>query len=177
MAQKALFHGWKSVRSPVNISRKHLGRFCHAVVATSLWLTVVRSSLGVDAKGFLSSEAKKGHAAWCLHNPLCINPGLRCLFCVDRVVQIWDSDHSGFLVFVLNKLFNSLIWHQWWQSSYLLLIRLSRTWILLSETGIFLKLRHYFSPSQLRQIYYNLIYPYLSYAVIAWGSGYKCIYL
>ena len=25
----------------------------------------------------------------------------------------------------------------------------------------------------LKQIYYNLIYPYLSYAVIAWGSAYK----
>lgn len=35
------------------------------------------------------------------------------------------------------------------------------------------KLRHYLSIHQLKQIYYNLIYPYLSYAVIAWGSVYK----
>ena len=39
--------------------------------------------------------------------------------------------------------------------------------------GIVSKLRHYLSPHQLKQIYYNLIYPYLSYAMIAWGSAYK----
>ena len=39
--------------------------------------------------------------------------------------------------------------------------------------GIISKLRHYLSIYQLKQIYYNLIYPYLSYAVIAWGSAYK----
>ena len=39
--------------------------------------------------------------------------------------------------------------------------------------GIVSKLRHYLSIHQLNQIYYNLIYPYLPYAVIAWGSAYK----
>ena len=39
--------------------------------------------------------------------------------------------------------------------------------------GIISKLRHYLPIHQLKQIYYNLIYPYLSYAVIAWGSAYK----
>ena len=39
--------------------------------------------------------------------------------------------------------------------------------------GIISKLRHYLSIYQLKQIYYNLIYPYLSYPVIAWGSAYK----
>ena len=39
------------------------------------------------------------------------------------------------------------------------------------NTGIFLKLRHYIPLKQLRQLYYNLIYPYLSYAVLAWGSA------
>jgi len=46
-------------------------------------------------------------AIQCLHNPLCINPDLRCLFCVNRVVQTWDSDPSDFLVFLLNRLLNS----------------------------------------------------------------------
>ena len=41
------------------------------------------------------------------------------------------------------------------------------------NTGIISKLRHYLSLKQLRQLYYNLIYPYLSYAIIAWGSTYK----
>ena len=36
------------------------------------------------------------------------------------------------------------------------------------NTGIFYKLRHYLSPAQLRPIYYNVIFPYLSYAIIAW---------
>ena len=39
--------------------------------------------------------------------------------------------------------------------------------------GIFAKLRHFVSLQQLKQLYYNLIYPYLSYAITAWGSTYK----
>ena len=41
------------------------------------------------------------------------------------------------------------------------------------NTGFFLKLRHYLPIKQLSQLYYNLIYPYLSYATIAWGSACK----
>ena len=39
------------------------------------------------------------------------------------------------------------------------------------NTGIFLKLRHFLDLKQLKQLYYNLIYPYLSYAILAWGSA------
>lgn len=39
--------------------------------------------------------------------------------------------------------------------------------------GIISKLRHYLSIPQLKQIYYNLIYPYISYAILAWGSAYN----
>ena len=39
--------------------------------------------------------------------------------------------------------------------------------------GIFAKLHHFVSLQQLKQLYYNLIYPYLSYAITAWGSTYK----
>ena len=39
------------------------------------------------------------------------------------------------------------------------------------NTGIFLKLRHFLPLKQLRQLYYDLIYPYLLYAIIAWSSG------
>ena len=42
-----------------------------------------------------------------------------------------------------------------------------------SNIGVISKLRHYLSIGQLKQLYYNLIYPYLSYAIIAWGSAYK----
>ena len=41
------------------------------------------------------------------------------------------------------------------------------------NTGIFAKLRHFVSLQQLKQLYYNLIYPYLSYEITAWGSTYK----
>ena len=41
------------------------------------------------------------------------------------------------------------------------------------NTGIILKSRYYLSIKQLRQIYYNLIYPYISYCILAWGSVYK----
>ena len=40
--------------------------------------------------------------------------------------------------------------------------------------GILSKLRHYLSIKQLRQLYYNLIYPFISYSILAWGSAYKC---
>ena len=39
--------------------------------------------------------------------------------------------------------------------------------------GIISKLRHYLPIQQLRQLYYNLIYPYMSYNILAWGSVYK----
>ena len=38
--------------------------------------------------------------------------------------------------------------------------------------GIISKLRHYLSIKQLKQIYYNLIYPCIAYAILAWGSTY-----
>ena len=41
------------------------------------------------------------------------------------------------------------------------------------NSGIFFKLRHYLTPLQLRQIYFNLINPYISYAIVAWGSAFK----
>ena len=34
------------------------------------------------------------------------------------------------------------------------------------------KLTHYLSIKQLKKIYYNLIYPYIAYAILAWGSTY-----
>ena len=41
------------------------------------------------------------------------------------------------------------------------------------NTGIFSKLRHYMSLAQLKQLYYSLVHPYISYAILAWGSGVK----
>ena len=42
-----------------------------------------------------------------------------------------------------------------------------------SNVFVISKRRYYLSISQLKQLYYNLIYPHLSYAIIAWGSAYK----
>ena len=33
---------------------------------------------------------------------------------------------------------------------------------------------HYLSIKQLVQLYYNLIYPFISYSILAWGSACKC---
>ena len=41
------------------------------------------------------------------------------------------------------------------------------------NTGIISKLRYYLSIKQLRQINYNLIFPYISYGILTWGSVYK----
>jgi hypothetical protein len=38
--------------------------------------------------------------------------------------------------------------------------------------GIITKLRHYLSLNQLKQIYYTLCYPYISYEILAWGNTY-----
>ena len=35
------------------------------------------------------------------------------------------------------------------------------------------KLRYYLTLSQLKQMYYSLNYPYISYAILAWGSTNK----
>ena len=39
--------------------------------------------------------------------------------------------------------------------------------------GIISKLLHYLSIKQLLQMYYTIIYPYISYAILAWGSTYS----
>ena len=41
------------------------------------------------------------------------------------------------------------------------------------STRIFFKLRHFLTPTQLRQIYNTPIYPHISYAIIAWGNACK----
>ena len=41
------------------------------------------------------------------------------------------------------------------------------------STGIFYKLRHFLTPTQLRQIDHSLIYTHIFYAIVAWGSAYK----
>ena len=41
------------------------------------------------------------------------------------------------------------------------------------NNGIISKLRHYLTLLQMKQIYYSIIYPCISYAILAWGSAYK----
>ena len=41
------------------------------------------------------------------------------------------------------------------------------------NTGILYKLRNYLSLQQLKQLYYSLIYPYITYVIVAWGSTYQ----
>ena len=41
------------------------------------------------------------------------------------------------------------------------------------NNGIISKLRHYLTLLQMKQISYSLIYPCISYAILAWGSVYK----
>ena len=48
-----------------------------------------------------------------------------------------------------------------------------------TNIGIFYKLRHYLNIHMLKQLYYNLIYPYLTYGVMSWGNTYstnRCTY-
>ena len=39
--------------------------------------------------------------------------------------------------------------------------------------GIISKIRYYLTPFQVKQIYYSHIYPYISHAILAWGSTFK----
>ncbi|CAH3142699.1 unnamed protein product [Porites lobata] len=41
------------------------------------------------------------------------------------------------------------------------------------DNGIISKLRHYLTLLEMKQIYYSLIYPYISDAILVWGSAYK----
>ena len=41
------------------------------------------------------------------------------------------------------------------------------------SNGIIAKLRHFLTLSQLRQLYYSIIYSYISYAILAWESACK----
>ena len=44
---------------------------------------------------------------------------------------------------------------------------------LAKNTGIFYKLRHLLNIDMLKQLYYNLIYPYLTYGIMSWGIKYS----
>ena len=39
--------------------------------------------------------------------------------------------------------------------------------------GILIKLRHFVPISTLKQLYYTLIYPYLTYGLMSWGTAYQ----
>ena len=39
--------------------------------------------------------------------------------------------------------------------------------------GILIKLRHFVPVSTLKQLYYTLIYPYLTYGLMSWGTAYQ----
>ena len=76
-----------------------------------------------------------------------------------EVVTIEKTDHIKYLgVFLDEKL-------SWKKNIAYVCSRIA--W----NTGIFAKLRHYMSLAQLKQLYYSLVHPYISYAILAWGSG------
>ena len=44
---------------------------------------------------------------------------------------------------------------------------------IVKNLGILYKLRHYLNLKMMKQLYYNLIYPFLSYAILSWGNTFK----
>ena len=76
------------------------------------------------------------------------------------------------LVFLRNKVQTSQ--NKYRGMFYYLIVHISYVCAKLSRnTGVISKLRHYLPLKHLTQIYYNLIYPYISYAIVAWGSTSK----
>ena len=71
------------------------------------------------------------------------------------------KDHIKYLGVVIDS---SLTWN--YNISYVC-AKLSR------NTGVISRLRHYLPLKHRTQIYYNLIYPYISYAIVAWSSTSK----
>ena len=59
------------------------------------------------------------------------------------------------------RIFNLEVSHRIWMFSYI------------SKYRDYIEIRYYLSIQQLKQIYYNLIYPYISYSILARGSVYK----
>lgn len=45
------------------------------------------------------------------------------------------------------------------------------------NTGIFSKLRYNVSFAQLKQLYYSLVHPYISYAILPWEMGLKAKFM
>ena len=133
----------------------------------------------IDLELMVNSELVKV-SNWCNANRLSINfrktnfmiiksPKKRLTKNVDIKLQnnensytsIEKKDHVKFLgVFIDENL-------SWKYHISFLSSRLSRS------AGVFLKLRHYVSLTQMKTIYYSLVYPYLTYAIVAWGSAYK----
>ena len=89
---------------------------------------------------------------------------------ITRDVKIANNDGSTFYlekrnyIKYLGVLIDDTI--SWKHHLSHLCSRLSR------NIGILSNLRHFTSLFQLKQLYYNLIYPYISYAITSWGSAY-----
>ena len=76
------------------------------------------------------------------------------------------------LVFLRNKVQTSQ--NKYRGMFYYLIVHISYVCAKLSRnTGVISKLRHYLLLKHLTQIYYDLIYPYISYAIVVWGSTSK----
>lgn len=117
-----------------------------------VWLDVNKLSLNFTKTNFMIVKSKR-------KKDVSINIKIPdkdgSFFCLER------RNYVKYLGVILD---DSLSWKH--QISYIC-SRISR------NSGVILRLRHYLSLKQLRQIYYNLIYPYISYAIEAWGSTYK----
>lgn len=142
--------------------------------------TIFASSANLsDLECLVNSELRKV-SKWCIANRLSINlkktnfmiikspkktmtkkVDIKLLNKENSYISIEKKDHVKFLgVFIDDNL-------SWKYHISSLCSRLSR------NAGIFLKLRHFVSLSQMKSIYYSLVYPHVTYAIVAWGSAYK----
>ena len=114
------------------------------------WLCVNKLSLNVDKSNFVVFHPPQKKVCYSIN--LLIN---------DNIIRHENSIKYLGIIIDANLNWKEHVLHE-------LCKKISR------GIGILSKLRHFVSKSILIQIYYSLIYPYLTYGVIIWGNTYWC---
>ena len=138
------------------------------------------SSMGnlLDRKGLMNSELAK-IKKWCDINKLSINMAKTNFMIIKSArkrdmkisLNISNSDGSSHVLERKQciKYLGVMIDESLTRKHHIAFVcsRISQ------KIGIMSKLRYYLSIQQWKQIYYNLIYPCISYSILAWGSVYN----
>ena len=125
----------------------------YEMVNVKVWCDVNKLSINFKKTNFMLIESKKKKAP---------NITINLIGQDNSNISLEKKDYIKYLGVFIDS---SLSWNK----------HISYTCSKIAKnTGIISRLRHYLPLLQLKQLYYTLIYPYITYAIVAWGSAYKC---